>query len=100
MKKILLFVTIFLINLNLGAVENKNLLDDEWLAVSKEHYLAEKCKKKYTKIRRNREEKALEFSYFWTLMSQNGNAQSTLGTVDDCLPYCYINFNKTYPYKI
>lgn len=81
-----------------GAVENKNLLDDEWLAVSKEHYLAEKCKKKYTKIRRNREETALEFSYFWTLMSQNGNAQSTLGTVDDCLPYCYINFNKTYPY--
>ena len=29
-------------------------------------------------------------SYFWTVMSQNGNAPSSLGTDAECLPYCYL----------
>ena len=29
-------------------------------------------------------------SHFWTVMSQNGNAPSAVGTDAECLPYCYL----------
>eukprot|EP01047_Picozoa_sp_COSAG01_P086470 COSAG01_NODE_19459_length_1008_cov_1.908691_1_plen_212_part_01 len=29
-------------------------------------------------------------SYFWTVMSQNGNDPKQVGTLPECLPYCYL----------
>jgi hypothetical protein len=81
-------------------------VDDEWFAVQKEHRLAEKCKVVLNNNGKERKDENIGSgrggggggaSYFWTLMSQNGNAQSNLGcSSTECLPYCYSN-SKGYP---
>ena len=58
-------------------------VDAEWYAVQKEHKLAELCAVPAAAP-------AKTPSYFWTVMSQNGNAPSNLGTEAECLPYCYL----------
>jgi hypothetical protein len=71
------------INMKDNAARNQieTVLDDEWYAVEKEHRLADKC--------RTFNDDAAP-SFFWTVMSQNGNAQSYLGSSSfECLPYCY-----------
>ena len=62
-------------------------MDDEWFAVEKEQRLAEKCKAVSNNANKNNAVGTP--SYFWTLMSQNGNAQSNLGHSSGCLPFCY-----------
>ena len=57
-------------------------VDAEWYAVQKEQQLAEKCAVTDTEAKMP--------SYFWTVMSQNGNAPSNVGTPAECLPYCYL----------
>lgn len=49
--------------------------DAEWFAVEKEHALAEDCQ--------------VGESFFWTVMSQNGNAPAALGTDQACRSECY-----------
>ena len=64
--------------------KNTGEMDDEWFAVLKEHALASKCALTDTKTRFP--------SFFWTVMSQNGNAPSSLGSADECLPYCFVDY--------
>ena len=61
-------------------VPSDGVLDEEYFAVVKEHALAAKC-----------EVPAAEggSSFFWTVMSQNGNAPRYLGSDQACLPQCY-----------
>lgn len=69
-------------------------VDDEWFAVIKEQKLAERCKipagpREGDASSRSATPTSTP-SYFWTVMSQNGNAPSKLGTDNECLPYCYL----------
>ena len=69
-------------------------VDDEWFAVEKEHALAEKCRVGSpvdVAAAAAAATAAPTESFFWTVMSQNGNAQSSIGMTEDCLPYCYIS---------
>ena len=58
-------------------------VDDEWFAVQKETTLGELCA-----VPPPTQGKMP--SYFWTVMSQNGNDPSDVGTLAECLPYCYL----------
>jgi hypothetical protein len=60
-------------------------VDAEWYAVVKEHLLAERC---VMPAATAPTVVGATPSYFWTVMSQNGNAPSTLGSTD-CIASCY-----------
>ena len=64
--------------------------DDEWFAVLKEHALAQKCA-----VASPQEPTP---SFFWTLMSQNGNAPATLGSANECLPFCFADYGNVSGY--
>ena len=64
-------------------------VDAEWFAAQKEAKLAEKCAVPAPPTPTPTPTPTP--SYFWTLMSQNGNAQGSLGTAgSECLPYCFV----------
>jgi len=63
-------------------------VDAEWFAVEKEQLLAGRCAVPAPSDHGGGE------SYFWTLMSQNGNGPGALGS-GDCISSCY--YNGTYP---
>eukprot|EP00756_Hemistasia_phaeocysticola_P053805 Hpha_TRINITY_DN29757_c0_g1::TRINITY_DN29757_c0_g1_i1::g.2522::m.2522 len=73
---------------NAAQVEPTSTLDVEWFTVQKEHQLAEKCAVDHGASGAS--------SFFWTTMSQNGNAPSTLGTPEACLPQCYYGGDATH----
>ena len=74
-----------------------NKVDSEWFAVVKEHRLADKCRvDAKTKIR-GAEKKEVNPSFFWTVMSQNGNAPTHLGENAACLPQCYSESHGGWP---
>jgi hypothetical protein len=65
-------------------------VDVEWYAVKKEHDLADKCAVHNQATGRT--------SYFWTTMSQNGNAPAALGkNPNNCLPQCYYDGDAVHP---
>jgi hypothetical protein len=69
-----------------------NGLDAEWFAVAKEHHLADKCRVADAAAAASenaRESRQTNPSFFWTVMSQNGNAPAHLGDDSACLPQCY-----------
>jgi hypothetical protein len=80
-------------------------VDDEWYAVRKEQKLGELCAvpppaSSSRSLSSGGSELALAAlsgkatkktpSYFWTVMSQNGNDPKNVGTLAECLPYCYL----------
>lgn len=58
-------------------------VDDEWFAVQKETSLGDLCSVPPPP-------QGKMPSHFWTVMSQNGNDPSNVGTLAECLPYCYL----------
>jgi len=54
-------------------------IDEEFFAVLKEQALASKCEVKPGNS-------GASSSFFWTVMSQNGNAPASLGSDSACLP--------------
>lgn len=92
-----------------NAAQVPDNLDEEWFAVLKEQMLAEKCSEPSpsfpSSALRNSavtgasgaaapgpaagKSKTTMASYFWTVMSQNGNAPSNLGTDAACIDQCY-----------
>jgi hypothetical protein len=62
-------------------------VDAEWFAVRKEQKLADKCQVDSGGTSTGTGIGAIPD--IWTLMSQNGNAPSPLGSPTECLPYCY-----------
>ena len=56
-------------------------LDEDWFAVVKEQTLAARCKKQ--------DPLGASSSYFWSVMTTNGNGWTNLGTDAECLPQCY-----------
>ena len=65
-------------------------VDVEWYAVKKEHDLADKCAVHNQATGRT--------SFFWTTMSQNGNAPAALGkNPNNCLPQCYYDGDAVHP---
>jgi hypothetical protein len=69
-----------------NAVTTPSGEDDEWFAVEKEQQLAERCMVPPPAA----SGPTTTPSYFWTVMSQNGNAPSHMGSDTECLPYCYL----------
>eukprot|EP00937_MAST-01D_sp_MAST-1D-sp2_P003702 g3702.t1 len=80
--------------------------DAEWAAVSKEQALAEKCAVPPPPLPPPPLSPSPgpppppppTASYFWTVMSQNGNAPASLGSAGECLPYCYDGADRAAPY--
>eukprot|EP01052_Picozoa_sp_SAG31_P015447 SAG31_NODE_992_length_10517_cov_6.577942_11_plen_277_part_00 len=61
-------------------------VDGEWFAVQKETSLGELCAVPPPPQSRSNSMP----THFWTVMSQNGNDPSNVGTLAECLPYCYL----------
>ena len=81
------------ITANDNAAQVEAGVDAEWFAVRKEQKLGELCAvaaPTSTTSAAAQTETATFPSYFWTVMSQNGNDPKNVGTLAECLPYCYL----------
>ena len=70
-------------------------VDEEWFAVLKEQSLGELCKEPAPPHEHRPLLATATPSYFWTVMSQNGNALANLGADGSCLPQCYHEADST-----